>query len=322
MSETGRDIESEEKIIRENMFVLESNAQLLSNEEYNNLRQLILRGRIEEFKYSLFDIIARNSPEKLINDDITAKRTGLGSNYFNFTDLAKSQIQSLTSKLIENEEKLKTQENINSKIKTELIQKNRELEQVIIKSTNLETSNKELQSLVQQKRIDEKIPGYVDNVKSELSSDDAHFILMSKIWAGSGAFFGMLAVLASFYSLYFKIDFNEAKGFELFYLFTRGLIGISILSWLSYICLSNSKKYTHESIRRKDRRHALMFGQVFLQIYGSTATKEDAILVFKDWNMSGDSAFSDQTDQPPGIYALWDTAKEKLKSSINEKTTE
>ncbi|HCM9225247.1 TPA: hypothetical protein N5N97_001412 [Enterobacter bugandensis] len=62
-----------------------------------------------------------------------------------------------------------------------------------------------------------------------------------------------------------------------------------------------------------------MFGQVFLQIYGSTATKEDAVLVFKDWNMSGDSAFSDHTDQPPGITTLFETAKEKLKSSLADK---
>ncbi|APW90867.1 hypothetical protein AWN63_17930 [Klebsiella variicola] len=55
-----------------------------------------------------------------------------------------------------------------------------------------------------------------------------------------------------------------------------------------------------------------MFGQVFLQIYGSTATKEDAVNVFKDWNMSGDSAFSDQTEQPPGVQSIISTLKENL----------
>ncbi|KLF66577.1 hypothetical protein YA39_18445 [Klebsiella aerogenes] len=64
-----------------------------------------------------------------------------------------------------------------------------------------------------------------------------------------------------------------------------------------------------------------MFGQVFLQIYGSTATKEDAVLVFKDWNMSGDSAFSDQTERPPSIQTLWDAAKEKLKATSDKSST-
>ncbi|EKN3739697.1 TPA: hypothetical protein U5E00_000073 [Yersinia enterocolitica] len=62
-------------------------------------------------------------------------------------------------------------------------------------------------------------------------------------------------------------------------------------------------------MRRKDRQHALSFGQLFLQIYGSSATKEDAMLVFKDWNMSGDSAFSKAADTPPNIL-------EALKSII------
>ncbi|TNP60755.1 hypothetical protein FIB39_22935, partial [Escherichia coli] len=109
---------------------------------------------------------------------------------------------------------------------------------------------------------------------------------------------------------------------QLIYIFTRGLVGIAILSWLSYICLSNSKKYTHESIRRKDRRHALMFGQVFLQIYGSTATKEDAIEVFKDWNISGDSAFSGQTEQPPSFASFVNTIKDKVKVTGSDKETD
>ena len=55
-----------------------------------------------------------------------------------------------------------------------------------------------------------------------------------------------------------------------------------------------------------------MFGKIFLQIYGSTATKEDAINVFKDWNMSGDSAFSEPTEQPPGVQTMFASAMEKL----------
>ncbi|RSB30712.1 hypothetical protein EGK68_11750 [Enterobacter cloacae] len=62
-----------------------------------------------------------------------------------------------------------------------------------------------------------------------------------------------------------------------------------------------------------------MFGQVYLQIYGTTASKEDAILVFKDWNMSGDSAFSGQTEQPPNALSFISNAKEKLKSTVEPK---
>lgn len=231
----------------------------------------------------------------------------------------KRLLKSYSSRLTELEEANSILHLKNENLESLNFEKETLLEQAVSRIKLLETSNNELQSRVQQERIDEKIPGYVESVKNELSSDDKYFIVMSQVWAVVGCVFGLLSVCASFYTLFATLDFNSLKGFELFYFFTRGLIGISILSWLAYICLGNSKKYTHESILRKDRRHALMFGQVFLQIYGSTSTKEDAVLVFKDWNMSGNSAFSDKTELPPGFQSLWDSAKEKLKSSTSDK---
>lgn len=105
------------------------------------------------------------------------------------------------------------------------------------------SENKELRSQVQQQRIDEKIPTYVNDVKSDLASDDKHFILMSIIWSIAGVFFGFLAVISAFYIIH-ELRFKNLTNLQLIYIFTRGLVGIAILSWLSYICLSNSKS-TH-----------------------------------------------------------------------------
>lgn len=318
MSAIERDYEAEEEIIKENMDFLNQYKQILSNSDYNELQWLVHRGRIEEFRDTLWSKLFPNASDSPPIIDNTSSNA-YGKNYYNGVLSKSAQIDSLSSKLNEVEEYSNHLTLLNAELQKNLSETKKSLDISQKDINKLITQNKELQSRVHQKLIDEKIPGYVDSVKSELSSDDNHFILMSKIWAGFGGLFGLAAVAASLYSLSTNINFESLKGFELFYSFTRGLLGISILSWLSYICLSNSKKYTHESIRRKDRRHALMFGQVFLQIYGSTATKEDAILVFKDWNMSGDSAFSDHTNEPPGITSLFETAKEKLKSSITEK---
>ncbi len=184
----------------------------------------------------------------------------------------------------------------------------------------LEKTNTELSSLIQQERIDKEIPKYVEEVKTDLGNDDNHFIKMSIFWSAIGIIFGIGAVLSAFYTLYLKIDFKDLESLQLVYVFIRGLIGIAILSWLSHLGFNNSKRYTHESIMRKDRRHALMFGKVYLQIYGSTATKDDAIIVFKDWNMSGKSAFSEPMDQPPGLSTWLEAAKNKI--SLTSKETE
>ncbi|AWZ72016.1 hypothetical protein [Escherichia coli] len=303
--------------------ILNENLHKFNENERAYLFDLLKKGELDKFREYYWKLAQQ---EKMNYSD---KAGDIFINENNKIDeLIKEQkhlreiMRSYTKRLLEAEESKATLHLRNENLEKLNSEKEAIIEQAVSRIKQLEASNSELQSRVQQERIDEKIPGYVDSVKSELSSDDLYFIKMSQVWAFTGCIFGLLAVCASFYTLYATIDFNNVKGFELFYFFTRGLIGISILSWLAYICLGNSKKYTHESILRKDRRHALMFGQVFLQIYGSTSTKEDAVLVFKDWNMSGNSAFSDKTELPPGIQSLWDSTKEKLKPSTAEKAQE
>nr|DAV46301.1 MAG TPA: hypothetical protein [Caudoviricetes sp.] len=292
--------------------ILNDKSNDFSEDERSYLRNLLQHGKLQEFRKYYWQFIKQGKMHQSNKDDDFLKEQRQHREKIRLFANRLAEVEEFNSTLILRNENL---ESLN-------VEKEALLEQAVSRIKQLEASNSELQSRVQQERIDEKIPGYVDSVKSELSSDDLYFIKMSQIWAFCGCVFGLLAVCASFYTLYTTIDFNNLKGFELVYFFTRGLIGISILSWLAYICLGNSKKYTHESILRKDRRHALMFGQVFLQIYGSTSTKEDAVLVFKDWNMSGNSAFSDKTELPPGIQSLWDSAKEKIKPSNPDKSPE
>ncbi|WP_395279128.1 hypothetical protein [Enterobacter bugandensis] len=313
--------ENQSKLATECIDSLNKHSDDFTSEEYDYLYNIARDGKISEFQQHFLKRMFDNAGKK------TAKSSfkNSPSSVKGFLDEIKENqkiIEHLTVKTSELE-KRNDEIILENKVLSKDIEKQKDfINKSLNKIQHLENTNIELQSQIQQTRIDEKIPSYVDNVKSELGLDDNHFMTMSKVWAIAGCIFALAAVWFSFHTLYLHIDFSKIRDFELLYVFTRGLIGISILSWLSYICLSNAKKYAHESIRRKDRRHALMFGQVFLQIYGSTATKEDAILVFKDWNMSGDSAFSDQTDQPPGIQTLWDATKEKLKSSLTEKSSE
>ncbi|KJX00795.1 hypothetical protein RZ87_05765 [Enterobacter roggenkampii] len=187
------------------------------------------------------------------------------------------------------------------------------------KNRDLFEQNQELLSKFQQKKIDEKVPEYVQGVKEKLQQDDKDFTEMSYNWAIAGVIFALAAIIAAFMTFFFKIEIKDTTLTELLYYYTRGLLGVALLSWLSYFCLNNSKKYTHEAIIRKDRQHALMFGEVFLQIYGSTATKQDAIDVFKDWNMSANSAFSDKTQQPPSLFNILGSVLDKKPAANDDK---
>ncbi|EPD8247149.1 hypothetical protein ACSEBO_001225 [Yersinia enterocolitica] len=225
-------------------------------------------------------------------------------------------------------------ESDNNKLKNEIIQlsneynikdiENKKLEKTIEEITSeyvkIRTSYDKITSEFTQKRIDEEIPTYVEDVSGKLEKDDQIFTDMARNWAIIGVSVTLFAVLAAFCTFTQGTDLlisNPNSNFiGLLYIFIRGTLGIGLLSWLAYVCFSNSRNYTHESIRRKDRQHALSFGRLFLQIYGSSAEKKETIEVFKDWNMSGDSAFSKAADTPPNIL---ETVKSIIPSSNKNK---
>ena len=202
--------------------------------------------------------------------------------------------------------------------KNELVSEKRIL---IHEKKQLEIDNNELKKQSQQNRIDEKIPDYVVDVSQKLDTADLFFTKMSRNWSIAGVILAMLAVTAAFctfiYGLEAISDVTNLTPTSIIYTFVRGGLGIALLSWISYISFSNARNYTHESILRKDRQHALTFGRLFLQIYGSTATKEDAINVFKDWNMSGDTAFSSKSKNPPNPMSYIESMKNMLSRSNN-----
>ncbi|MFV9068063.1 hypothetical protein ABQ366_01815 [Serratia fonticola] len=202
--------------------------------------------------------------------------------------------------------------------KNELINEKKIL---IHEKNQLEIDNNELKNQSQQTRIDERIPDYVVDVSQKLDTADLFFTKMSRNWSITGVILAMLAVTAAFctfiYGLEAISDVNNLTPTSIIYTFVRGGLGIALLSWISFLSFSNARNYTHESILRKDRQHALTFGRLFLQIYGSTATKEDAINVFKDWNMSGDTAFSSKSKTPPNPMSYVESMKNLFSRSNN-----
>ncbi|WP_323635138.1 hypothetical protein [Pectobacterium polaris] len=283
---------------------------------------LLSKGVIESYLhkhiFSLIDLGEIKSSEKIVNsildnfqkNELINKKDPEEKEYF-FKKI--SQLNKDKIILSEENSQLKEQQHMYKSEFDMAIRKFQEKENEVKRLTE---ENKELKEKTQQSKIDKNISGYVDSVKEKLNIDDRFFIIMSHIWSGCGMLFCIGAISAAFCTFISGIDTllknEELNSISIFYLFTRGLLGIGLLSWLSYICFSNSRRYTHESIRRKDRQHALMFGQIFLQIFGGTASKEDAIHVFKDWNMSGDTAFSGKTEQPPSVHGLLTQIKNML----------
>jgi hypothetical protein len=187
------------------------------------------------------------------------------------------------------ETKTNINEELNSRL-NKIILKNRELSNEIEKANSEKT----------QKRIDENITEYVKDVSSKLDSDSKKFELYSLWLIIIGGALCITAVVIAIYLycsdkglIFQKNDIT----FTLFiYSLLKGSIGVALLLFAAITCFSNSRKYAHESIRRKDMQHAMMFGRLFMQIYGDSATKVEARDVFKDWNISGTTAFSKENN--------------------------
>lgn len=145
-------------------------------------------------------------------------------------------------------------------------------------------------------RINNNIGDYVSNVEEDLKLDSCNFEKMSRILFGIGIILCLSSVIVAFYFFYIGINnifiLGKVDKYYIIYLIIKGGVSVSILFFLAYTCFLNAQRYSHESIRRKDIRHAVKFGKLFLQIYGDRVSPDEMKDVFKDWNISGKTAFS------------------------------
>ncbi|XYK67803.1 hypothetical protein ACSJL4_001603 [Serratia nematodiphila] len=294
----------------------------IESEQAQRLQRLVRIGH--------FDEVANEISSLYKQHELNPKN---GSDFIDFADENYNEDESPNENRKQNfiisklKNELKSAKNDNDKIQSslnsyrskyrqeqiELSKKNEEIESINKEYQILKTEYDKLASERQQKRIENKIPEYVKDVSNKLDSDDNLFMKKSQRWSRSGIFISLLATVIALYT--FKAGFEALIAspnlgyIAILFVFFRGILAIGILSWVAFICFNMSSSYIHESILRKDRQHALSFGRLFLQIYGDTATKNDAIEVFKDWNRSGDSAFSKRHISPPNIFKLAEAFK-------------
>lgn len=291
---------------------------VLSSNGFDRIIQKINRNELDQAEELLSKIEFEHERSTDEDKEEEISRT---NNYYSGTGNSKKYIDQALKKItnsdmantkltIENDNLRKSVERLAAE--NEIIKENLK----IIQNENLELKNKH-----QQNRIDEKIPDYVKDVSQKLDIADKFFSDMSRNWSIAGLILALCAVASAFCTFIFGLDVilstKELTPTAIIYTFIRGGLGIALLSWISYISFSNARNYTHESILRKDRQHALTFGRLFLQIYGSTASKEDAIHVFKDWNMSGDTAFSSKSSTPPSPLSYLNSVRNTLSKATS-----
>lgn len=168
-----------------------------------------------------------------------------------------------------------------------------------------------------QKTLQDNSRKFVSAALSLLGSKESDFHVISKVWAIVGALSllagAVFAVLAMIYS---SDNYHQAAGAGLGYYFFhlfRGLIVVGICGVLSRYAFIFSNSYMHESLKVGERAHAIRFGEFYLDTYGANAEWEQVKEAFAHWNISGQSAFSQ--NEPP----LTDSAVSGAASKLMDK---
>ena len=150
-----------------------------------------------------------------------------------------------------------------------------------------------------QKRIDVKVPEYVENAITALNEKENEYKTKATEWSDKGLNALKLAVLSALLALgYGAFEFSNTTKEEISWLFfgylmLKGLIVIGLFGAWAKHAFNQSNAYMHEALKRSERTHAISFGKLYLEIYGNDVSKQDMKSIFENWNMESQSAFKD-----------------------------
>ncbi|MBH3408756.1 hypothetical protein I5P86_27195 [Pseudomonas glycinae] len=171
-----------------------------------------------------------------------------------------------------------------------------------------------------QKTLQDNSKKFVSSALQLLGSKETDFHAISKVWAVVGALSLLAgAVFAVLTMIYSSDNYHQAAGTGLGYYFFhlfRGLIVVGICGVLSRYAFIFSNSYMHESLKVGERAHAIRFGEFYLDTYGANAQWEQVKEAFAHWNISGQSAFS-QNELPSTDSAVTGAASKLMDKALD-----
>jgi len=272
------------QIDQKSEYIKELNIEIQNKE--NNLKQLSIQ---KEEHVNLLE-------QELIN--IESKQV-----------LKRKELQSLNSRLeFEEQEYNKNVLNLEvkykdllereqQKLKSQKDNTNKEIENLLKQETDLTDSiNKLISERESQvsKSLQLKIPEYVDNAINKLTIQEKDFNKKAYLWNIFGIIALSFSVLISIVSFIYSYDLISANTLDwkiFIYLVFKGLIIIAIFIIFARYAFNVASSYTHESLKRNERIHAITFGKLFLEIYGKDIEQKEMRDIFSNWTIDVQSSF-------------------------------
>jgi hypothetical protein len=98
----------------------------------------------------------------------------------------------------------------------------------------------------------------------------------------------------------------------------KGLIAVGLFAALAKYSFLFSNSYMREALKNADRRHAINFGNFYLESYGAAAEWSQIKEAFEHWNIIGTNAFSKTDESAVDVTTLenFPALMEKIKKSL------
>lgn len=179
---------------------------------------------------------------------------------------------------------------------------------------------KERYNIEGRKRIEATSKNYVTKALTLLEKKEGAFHTMSKLWASVGAL-SLMAGLVFFSYMWWSgaSAIPEPLTWEFIILsLTKGVVAVALLGALARYAFLFSTSYMREALKNADRRHAINFGEFYLESYGAAADWLQVKDAFANWNTLGSNAF---TSSPSASFKLADLEQaaaviEKVRDSL------
>ncbi|MCL2916047.1 hypothetical protein L2725_20100 [Shewanella corallii] len=260
------------------------------------LDQLFLTGAIQHHREQLQTVNNDNTENTLAEryeSDV--------NNYKREISLLKSsyerEVQTLKDTLARREKQCNEAEQENYKVATERAVLMSNIDSLQGSNSKLELENKKLKEKQLQSKIDTEVPLFVDRAKNDLEKHERYFRLLARKWNAKGtkAIWVAVGVSATFViiSLILTLFYSDDIDWGLYgIMLFKEMLVVSILAAVAKYSYGVASAYTHESLKRTDRIHAIGFGKMYLEIYGSQVDQQDVKSIFENWNLNSDSAFT------------------------------
>lgn len=182
-------------------------------------------------------------------------------------------------------------------------------------SGRLSASKEELKE--ERARVEAKASSFMSEAMTSLNAREEKFSKKASWWYGLGYTSLLIGVVISACFAFISVKSDTDGDWAIAVVWgIKSILMLGLLVALSKYAFTLGKSHMTEALKNADRKHAISFGNFFMEAFAESIKPEDVKEVFQDWNMAdGNSGFDKCTasDFDPKIIEQFTKFVESIK---------